>query len=335
MSLANNYRAQQMSNLIRNQWPLLVIVLLTMIAYSSSLYGDFILDDIRFIQRIAEFESIGDWVDSDRPVLLITFCLNYAVHGLDLVGFHVVNLSIHIVGAVTFYLLIRDTAALCGQERRSARAIAFSTSLLWALHPLQTQSVTYIVQRGESLMAMLMLLSLYFTLRAARHKQPTYWQLLVVICCCLGMFSKSVMVVAPLLILLFDRIYLAESWFQLLRRRGVMHAGVLGSAISLVMYFAGMSERLMEHGVGASDTTSSVVSYLLSQSAVLVHYLKLSIWPNPLCLDYGWPICESWKDVVLPGLTIISLLTGVVFLLITKPRVGFIGISFFIVLAPT
>jgi tetratricopeptide (TPR) repeat protein len=334
MELKPGQRLREIGAIICSQWQLCTIVILTIVAYLGSFGGQMLLDDSRFICRIAEFDSVQRFFETDRPFLLGTFGIQYALSGFDLFSFHCVNLLIHVAAACVLFLLLRRIVGLNHSSSRIANSIAFSVALLWALHPLQTQAVTYIVQRGESMMVLFLLLCLYFTYRASRFEQPTFWQLAVVGCCWAGMFSKGVMVVAPLLIILFDRIYLADSWKQVFKRRALMHLGIVATAVSLFMHLAQRSQKMLEHGVGGSDTTSSL-NYLLSQSGVLVHYIKLSIWPNPLCLDYGWPVIETWRDVVPAGLAIVALLAIVAVLLAKKPKIGFVGFVFFLVLGPT
>src|ERR1035438_1270270 len=96
---------------------------------------------------------------SGRPILNLSLAANYAVGGTAVWGYHAVNLAIHVLAGLTLFGIVRRTFA----PRTGAAAVfvAFLAALLWALHPLQTESVTYIVQRAESLMGLFYLLTLY------------------------------------------------------------------------------------------------------------------------------------------------------------------------------
>jgi hypothetical protein len=94
-----------------------------------------------------------------RPVACVTFALNYHLGGLDVFGYHAVNLAIHIVASIFLYLLIYHTLCLPSLSEKYARraySIALLSAVLWAIHPIQVQSVTYIVQRMTSLAGMFM-----------------------------------------------------------------------------------------------------------------------------------------------------------------------------------
>ena len=92
-------------------------------------------------------------------------------------------------------------------------------SLIWLVHPLQTQAVTYIVQRGESLMGLFFLLFMYCAVRGHLSSKSAGWYLSAVLCCWLGMGTKEVMIVAPLVMLVYDRIFLSDSWKTVFRQR--------------------------------------------------------------------------------------------------------------------
>ena len=107
----------------------------------------------------------------------------------------------------------------------AANGLALAAALIWAVHPLQTASVTYTIQRAESLMGLLYLLALYCTIRSADSAGRRLWPIAAVVCCALGMACKEVMVTAPVLILLFDRIFLADSFRQVFSRRVGLYVG--------------------------------------------------------------------------------------------------------------
>ena len=102
---------------------------------------------------------------SGRPILNLSLAINYAISGTAVWSYHALNLAIHVLAGLTLFGIVRRT--LAPRAGPAASLIAFSAALLWTLHPLQTESVTYIVQRAESLMGLFYLLTLYCFIRGA------------------------------------------------------------------------------------------------------------------------------------------------------------------------
>jgi Flp pilus assembly protein TadD len=153
------------------------------VAYANSFQGDFVFDDRPSILESLRIRSLGSpgrlLLGSTRPLVELTLALNYAIGRLDPWGYHLVNLLIHLAAALLLYGLCRRTLLLQAERTHgvaprhpsppgaSAASLAFAVALLWLLHPLQTQSVTYISQRAEAIMGCWALLTLYATCRAA------------------------------------------------------------------------------------------------------------------------------------------------------------------------
>ena len=181
---------------------------------------------------------------SGRPLLNLTLAVNYALGGLNPWGYHAINLAIHILAALTLFGVLRRTLAVwgvgCGvrgeESHDTARStsrtphptphtfLAFAIALLWAVHPLQTELVTYIVQRAESLCGLFYLLTLYCFIRGASRppspgRRTSLWYLAAVVFCFLGIATKEVMVTAPVMVFLYDRTFFASSFRQSLRQR--------------------------------------------------------------------------------------------------------------------
>ena len=173
-----------------NRWVLAAIVGLGWLLYWHSLDVPFLFDDWR---NIVHDESLTHqlWPWGKMPQLgrcfgIWTFQLNFAVAGLNLAGYHFVNIAIHIAAACVLFDLVRLLASsrtlpriLTGREQWLAAA----TALIWVAHPLQTQAVTYIVQRFESLMALFFLLTLYCTVRGSRSARPIGWYVAAWLAC--------------------------------------------------------------------------------------------------------------------------------------------------------
>lgn len=312
--------------------------------YADSFDGAMLLDDNLIVaasQTTGTF-SLKESLDSGRPLTDATFAINHAIHGLKPWGYHAVNLVIHILATLVLFGLIRR-AMECGNgdddSRHSAVWIAFVGSLIWGVHPLQTESVTYIIQRSESLMGFFYLLVLYCVVRKANSPGHAGWTLAAIFACALGVCSKPVMVTAPVAVLLFDRAYLADSWKSVFTRRWKLHAGLFATlSIFLVTgvfrsVVTAASDR--EATVGFAVSGLSPLTYLLTQAGVIVHYLRLAIWPDALCLDYQWPIARSVVEAGWPLAVIGAALLASIVAYCIRPRLGFLGIAFFLVLLPT
>jgi protein O-mannosyl-transferase len=269
---------------------------------------------------------------SGRPVLNLSFALNYALSGTDAGSYHAVNLAIHILAGLTLFGIVRRTVLL--RAPAQASGTAFAVAVLWALHPLLTESVTYLVQRAESLMGLFYLLTLYCFIRAAgaAGAARNLWNALCISACLLGMGTKEVMVTAPLVVLLYDRTFIAGTLGGALRARGRVYAGLAATWIALVVLV------LAAHGRAGSAGFGSGIpwwSYALLQLPAIVRYLGLCLWPHPLVFDYGAAAAPQYAQVALCGIAVAGLVAATLWALARKPVPGFLGASFFIVLAPS
>lgn len=161
------------------------LVLAVAVAYHNSLGGPFVFDDrvaifdnstIRQLWPIAEALSppSGGQSDSDRPLVNLSMAINYRLGGTDPRGYHVCNVLVHTLAALTLFGIVRRTwRSRDGQPGEAGLFIAGGIALLWALHPLQTAAVTYVVQRAESMMGLFYLLTLYCLVRAVGLNPPS------------------------------------------------------------------------------------------------------------------------------------------------------------------
>ncbi|MCA9267830.1 MAG: tetratricopeptide repeat protein [Planctomycetales bacterium] len=313
------------------------------LAYSNTFTSPFVFDDVR---QIVENPLVRDvaaaWRGGGaRRTAYATFAINYAASGLDVFGFHAANLAIHVVAAMLLLAIVWRTLSSGRPGERygaDARWLALAVALLWALHPLQTQAVTYIVQRMESLMGLLMLGTLWFFTGAARAKRSWLLTGLCVLCCALGMLTKQSMAAAPLLVLWYDRAFVATSWSDLLRKRVLLHAALFAcwgllDFSWLSRYFA--SDQQAVAGVDVVVPGLSPMTYLFSQAGAIVHYLRLCVWPVGQSLDYRWPPTLSLAEAALPGAFVLLLLGATVWSLFRRSEWSFVGAWFFLILAPT
>ncbi len=295
-------------------------------AYANSFAGVLLLDDHQLLEDLAEYRTVARIVASPRPVVILSLRANYLLGRERVWGYHAFNLSVHLLAGLVLYDFLRRTLRRPG--------LAFVVALLWVVHPLQTQAVTYISQRGESLMGLFYLLTLDAVAIGAASRP--IWYVAAVLCCALGMLTKEVMVTAPLLVLLYDRCFLAPSWRELLRRRWPLYLGLAATWLLLARSFLfafTTTDPTASAGFALKGITPR--EYLCSEAGVLVHYLRLAFFPHPLCLDYQWPVARDPVAIVAPGLVVVALLLLTAWALWRHPALGFWGAWFFLILAPT
>lgn len=289
-----------------------ILIAFVAIAYWPSLSVPFAFDDlpnIVFNQRVQP-EGWSELVlaldargSQDRPVAMVSFALNYLFGGLDTTGYHVVNLAIHAINALLLFALLRLLARAPRSPLRlasNATTFAFASALLWALHPVNTQAVTYIVQRMASLAALFYLLALLLFVLWRLGALRARWVLPgIVLAFAAGMGTKPHVVTLPAALVLLD-IAFFTGW----RRYHAVAAVVLAAcAIPLAALFAG---GLFQHFLEApAHRDFSGLERWLTQGRVIWHYLSLLAWPDAgrLQLDYDFAISRSLLD---PPITILA-----------------------------
>lgn len=325
--------------------PSLVVVVAGALVYANSFSGVFLFDDIQSIVDNPHIRTLWPLTSAmtappqsslaGRPIASLTLALNYAVGGLDVRGYHAFNLIVHLLAGLLLYGIVRRTLS-CERLRahygRHAHLPAMIIAALWVIHPLQTESVTYVIQRTESLAGCFYLLTLYGAIRGGTSHRPLLWHIVAVVSCGLGMATKETVITAPLLVLLHDRIFLSGSFGEALRRRKLWYAGLAATWGILAAILAG-GPRSASAGFGLDYLSPR--QYALTQVEVVLHYLKLCFWPYRLCLDYHWPPAETTAQIVPAGLALAALLGATIWALFRRPALGFLGAWFFLILSPT
>ena len=155
--------------------------------------------------------------------------------------------------------------------------------------------------------------------------------------CALGMGCKAVMITAPFVVALYDRVFLSRSFAEMLRRRWVLYAGlamtILGTSSVLRAVLFPRPGAAGTVGLDLVGTTP--LGHALTQPGVILHYLSQSLWPQPLCLDYDWPLAGQPLQFIPQAFLIGLLVVGVVWALRGRPWLGFSGAWFFLILSPT
>ncbi|HVW22805.1 MAG TPA: tetratricopeptide repeat protein [Opitutaceae bacterium] len=320
----------------------LILVLAAAAAYATSFAGAFVFDDLPGIVDNPTIRHLwpppwsgpANTTPEGRPLVNLSLALNYAVSGRRLWSYHAFNLAVHLGAALALFGLVRRTLRRPVLERRfgaAAGGLALATALLWAVHPLQTEAVTYVVQRAESMMGLFYLLTLYGFARA--EDGGPGWRALSAAACLLGMLCKEVMVSAPVIVLLYDRTFAAGSFAGAWRRRRRYYLCLAATWIPLLALLWAEGGRRGESS--GFDVGVSAAAYWKTQAPALVHYLRLALWPHPLVFDYGTFWVAGWRPVLAP-LALAALLAGATLAgLRSRSPLGFLGAWFLAVLAPT
>jgi tetratricopeptide (TPR) repeat protein len=160
------------------------------------------------------------------------------------------------------------------------------------------------------------------------------WNFAVILFFSIGMGFKSVIISAPLVLMLFDYCFLSRKLTEVIRKRWFVYAAMIPVIVLLLFSMRNTLEPNSTSSIGNAAGVSKW-AYLRTQSEVILHYVALAAWPEKLCLDYRWPIQNSALIYLSCGSVIVAALLASLGLLIYRPRIGFIALSFFLVLAPT
>ena len=281
-------------------------------------------------------EPPGHATTVGRPALNLTFAINYALGGERVQGYHAFSVIAHVLAGMTLLGVVRRTLLLPNLRPRfgpAAFPLAFFVALLWLLHPLQTQSITYISQRAEAIMGLCYFLTLYGLIRGATSASPGWSYGLALSACAFGMASKEAMVTAPVVVLIFDRVFLAGSFRELWRQRRWFYVGLAGTW--LVLAYCMIILHPEYRGIGYKGDFTWW-TYALTECRVVLQYLKLTIWPHTLVFDYGPEIGIKRVSEALPYAVLLGAVLAAIGAAWRRwPAGAFLGFWFFAILAPT
>ncbi|MBS1988654.1 tetratricopeptide repeat protein [Candidatus Dependentiae bacterium] len=309
-----------------------ILALFTTLLYLPSLTYPFQFDDIANISKkfAIRFDNpFSRWWGSSRWVGEWLNTVNYQIGGFDPFSYRLFNLIIHIAAGVLLYFLIQDLCKYLKSKPffyENRLYIAFCTAAFFLLHPVQTQTVSYVIQaRLEGLASLFILATLYLFVRAMTTPSIVARGILIASFFFFGFLScgtKEIVVVLPFLLFLIDWFFLAEENWSNFKQRLWLH-------ITFDLFFAG----LMAHYMGAKfavDALSMKLStgnnrgniltqrafdvitpfhYLISEFKVVVHYIFMFVWPFNISVEYDWKLATRFfsPDVIFPFLVLLSL----------------------------
>lgn len=326
-----------------NLYGLFLIFFIGILIYSHILHAPFQFDDQDFIIRDPALKQLKDikaiW-NINGPKLhfitLVTFAINYFCGGNNTFGYHLVNVILHIFTTMLlFYLLCiicQGTALRNTLISQQKRPFALFASLIFLTHPLQTQSVTYVWARSETLSAFFCLLSLLFYV-LGRLKGKRWYYIPALLLFLIGLFTRGNIIILPLLVLLIEvvvfnltfakiRHSVARYWWFLIMVfgiaiLGVMQSGRIFSAIQLPSFADPYVPRKL---------------YLFTQCRVIVKYIVMSFMPVYQNVDYDFPLSQSFFELpILLSFTVLALILTTALLISRKhPFIAF-GIAWFFI----
>jgi len=338
----------------RHLFVFLCLAVVTILIYSNSFHASFHLDDQEIIDNpnlhpknltISELKKsfYAAPIGKDtlyRPAAYLTFALNYYWGGLEVFGYHMVNLCIHLISALFLYLFIYLTLRLPSLEERygkDAYHIALLTSALWATHPVQTQAVTYILQRMASMAAMFYVMSLYFYAkgRLGVGSKKLFYFALCSMSAILAFCSKENTAMLPLTIIIYEIFFFQGlDWKRCIKwLKSYVALFILMAVSGLLCLGPRIDLKFLSQMFEYRDF--SLIERVLTQFRVIIHYLTLLSYPssNRLNLDYDFPVSHSLFDpptTFLSMMVIIGLITWSLYIAKKKPLISFCIIWFFI-----
>ena len=278
-----------------------------------------------FIQRPGKLGSDPDFAINFvmRPVAYVSFYMNYLFDGYNPHGYRVVNIAIHAGVSMLIYglilVLLRASPNRDRLKNSSMPFIAAAAAILFAVHPMAIESVTYIVQRFTSMAALFCLLALWLHFLAVQTHPRTLarWMLRIgsVVSMLLAMQTKECSFTIPVMAVILDRIVIATPWRAALRRSlplllcmPLIPTLVLMSSAAL--HQNGIDLTAGMNLVNSRDEPIPQLHYLATQITVVLHYLKLVVWPVGLNLDPEWPLYKSL--IATPVVMSFATLAGIV-----------------------
>jgi protein O-mannosyl-transferase len=294
---------------------ILLILVVGILAYSNTLHVPFVLDDKssivenHVIKSLPGFssDSAGLSYNPRRFFGYLSFALNYRFGGLDVTGYHLFNLAVHLVTSILVYffcfLTLKTPFLRNSRLYERAPLICLVAALLFVSHPVQTQAVTYISQRVASMATMFYVLAMTLYARARllqdSLRKTLSWKVLSLFLCSivsviLAMMTKEIAFTLPVMLALYESFFFSGS----IRKKLVILLPIMLTIVIIPLMLLGTHEPLgnllsdMDLKLNAASELSRG-TYLLTQLCVITTYIRLLFLPINQNLDYAYPIYHS------------------------------------------
>jgi tetratricopeptide (TPR) repeat protein len=263
-----------------------------------------------------------------RPVACLSFALNYYVGEDNVLGYHIVNFSVHLLASLFLFLFLYETLNLPLLKARygpDSYFISLLASVLWAINPVQIQAVTYIVQRMASMAGMFYIMSMYFYLRGriAEDKlhQGIYF-FLCLIAAALAFGSKENAAMLPISIFLFDLFIIQGLSKKNIKRNSIILLILVLVPLALALLLKGPSIFSTQNLLSGYEIRAfTLTERLLTEPRIILFYVSLLLYPMPgrLCINHDIAISHSLIDPPTTAVSILIIL-GILSLSIAKSR---------------
>ncbi|MCH2161497.1 MAG: tetratricopeptide repeat protein [Phycisphaerales bacterium] len=353
-SMAQPAQATESDSWLLRGWGLAlaigILLLAVTVCWWNALDATFVLDDHqRIIHDVDRIDKLWPPQDvlagSQRPVVRYSLALNHALGGLEPRGYHAVNMILHAMATVLLFLVVRIGAD--GLRARGAirlgrlgcLGVAFVVAMIWAVHPLQTAAVTYVIQRAEVLVALFGLLGILALLKSVISPHPGRWLLLMVLACVLAIGSKPTAVFLPALLVAVDAIVLGNGLSGAIRRRGWWYLAAFG-VVAVGLELTGALRGLFDDqgglsGAGAGVQGSGPFEYALLQIGAVGLYLREVFDPSTLSIDHGAQLLESTSLRILGWFAVVGVFILIVYGVWARKWWAILPIWFVLALLPT
>ncbi len=356
MEIFNLESETHLSSCRKKVFSIAVIFIIILAIYSNTFHSSWHFDDIpNIIENEALhlnkinwdnikktfFASLGGTGKIYRPIACLSFALNYYLGGDNVFGYHLVNISIHIIASVFLFLFIYNslnTPILKVKYGPNSYNIALLATVLWSINPIQTQAITYIVQRMASMAGMFYIMSMYFYLKGRiSEKKPLIisYYLLCAVTATLALGSKQNAAMLPISIFFFDIFIIQGLTKENIKRNILIFAIFVFITLAFSLVLVAASSSFEDLFSGYSVRRFTLIERLLTEPRVILFYITLLLYPMPdrLCITHDITISHGLLD---PPATIISILfiLGILCLAVIKSRkwpfISFCGIFFFL-----
>jgi len=298
----------------QNLIAILIIFQLSFIIYIPSFFAPMVFDDnLHFIDQetiksFDKYSSFSYWADiNNRPFSFLTFSLNYLTGGLKVFGFHLVNLIIHIAFGIACFFLSKRLLLFTEIDRKKINVISLFIALVCIAHPIQTQAVTYIIQRMTCLAALFFVLAILSYIEGrVEHSEKNKVTIRALFCylstICLfylSIASKQNTIVLPLFLPLIE--------FLFIRINSKINYKIILIYLLLITI---ISVFVLVRGIPQETDEISRFDYFVTQAKVIVKYLQLIFLPVSQNLDYDFPVSHSvgLLEIVSLGFHIIMII---------------------------
>jgi tetratricopeptide (TPR) repeat protein len=330
-------RASAEDNPLRFKLSILALAILGSIAYWNSFDVPLVFDDLASIQGNAALqfgESLTPALFATRPILYLTYALNYRLHGQQVWGYHLVNLVLHILNGILVLLIGIHVFRSLGVADSRAQVSAFLAAAFFLIHPVQTESVAYISSRSELLSTLFYCLAILLFVTREERRIGFTWSLVIAIPFFFGLLSKETVISLPAALLLYDFLFFSKSDWRAVYRRWPFYVTFAAGAIVAIYFFM---TTVLAGSIGAGAGRLSPWHYFLTELRVIVTYVRVLLVPVGLNLDHDFRPSTSLLDPSVIGSAILLVaLVGLAWRLRrSQPVVSFSIFWFFITLSPT